>query len=137
MTEIMDFTPETKNVVFTISGDVFRGLEDMPAFAALDAAGKWEEFSKERDDQRLKVVIGELLRLLLEPDSYELFMQRLSGQGKPIGMATVAKVVPWLMSQYADVPLEQLSESSNSSESPESGETSMDISPALESIPAG
>lgn len=136
MTDIVDFTPrandnirdftvEKPRVRFRLDGDVFTGVRDIPAVLAMEFSNHSEQLK--RDDAPMEERIEgfkNILRLLLEPESAELFISRLTDSVNPIGVQTMLKVVPWLFEQYAQVPTTPDSDSSTGSGSPESGTSS-------------
>jgi hypothetical protein len=137
MTDIIDFTPtagaaevhdfsiEKPRVQFKLDGDVFTGVRDIPAVKAMEFSGHSDKLG--RDDVPMEERIAgflDILRLLLVPESAELFISRLSSPSNPIGVQTMLKVVPWLFEQYSLRPTTPDSDSSTGSGNPESGTNS-------------
>lgn len=123
--EIHDFTVEKPRVQFKLDGDVFTGVREIPAVKAMEFSGHADELK--RDDAPMEQRIAgfmDILRLLLEPASAELFISRLNDPVNPIGVQTMLKVVPWLFEQYSQRPTQPDSDSSTGSGNPESGTSS-------------
>jgi hypothetical protein len=136
MTEIVDFTPqvvesmrdftvEKPRVQFKLDNDVFTGVRDIPAVKAMEFSGHADQLQRE-DLEMSERIAGfmDILRLLLVPDSAELFISRLNDPLNPIGVPTMLKIVPWLFEQYAQRPTTPDSDSSTGSGNPESGTSS-------------
>lgn len=123
--EIQDFTSEKPRVQFKLDGDVFTGVRDIPAVRAMEFSGHSDALL--RDDISMDERIAgfmDILRLLLVPESAELFITRLSDPINPIGVKTMLKIVPWLFEQYSLRPTTPDSDSSTGSGNPESGTSS-------------
>jgi hypothetical protein len=135
MTEIVDFTPQVVESMrdFTVEkprvqfklDDVFTGVRDIPAVKAMEFSGHADQLQRE-DLEMSERIAGfmDILRLLLVPDSAELFISRLNDPLNPIGVPTMLKIVPWLFEQYAQRPTTPDSDSSTGSGNPESGTSS-------------
>lgn len=135
MTEIVDFTPRAESVhdftvakprvQFKLDGDIFTGVRDIPAVKAMEFSGHSEQLKREDAPMEERIAgFMDILRLLLEPESAELFIARLNDPLNPIGVQTMLKVVPWLFEQYSQVPTTPDSDSSAGSGNPESGTSS-------------
>lgn len=123
--EIHDFTVEKPRVQFKLDNDVFTGVRDIPAVKAMEFSGHADTLK--RDDVPMEERIAgfmDILRLLLEPDSAELFISRLNDPMNPIGVKTMLKIVPWLFEQYSLRPTTPDSDSSTGSGNQESGTSS-------------
>lgn len=123
--DMMDFTETGRDVVFRLNGDVFYGVTEMPVEDALS----FTELAQRLDDKELSVsekisVMKDIIRLLLRPESADLFIARLSDKTKPIGVKTLLKVIPWLFEQYGLRPTKPGSDSSPGSDNPVSGTVS-------------
>jgi hypothetical protein len=132
--EIHDFTVEKPRVQFKLDGDVFTGVRDIPAVMAMEFSAHADKMH--REDVSLEERIAgfmDVLRLLLVPESAELFIARLSDPVNPIGVPTMLKVVPWLFEQYSLRPTTPDSDSSTGSGNPESGTSSTVSTSGVES----
>ncbi len=123
--EIHDFTVEKPRVQFKLDGDIFTGVRDIPAVKAMEFSGHADKLHRDNVSMDERVAgFMDILRLLLVPDSAELFISRLSDPINPIGVPTMLKVVPWLFEQYSLRPTTPDSDSSTGSGNPESGTSS-------------
>jgi hypothetical protein len=123
--EIEDFTPTRPRVQFKLDDDVFTGVRDIPAVKAMEFSGHADKM--ERDDITMDervTLFMDIIRLLLEPDSADLFIERLSDPMRPIGVQTMIKIVPWLFEKYSARPTTPDSDSSAGSGNQESGTSS-------------
>lgn len=123
--EIHDFTVEKPRVQFKLDGDIFTGVRDIPAVKAMEFSGHADKMT--RNDVAMEERIAgfiDILRLLLVPDSADLFIKRLTDPDNPIGVQTMLKIVPWLFEQYSLRPTTPDSDSSAGSGNPESGTSS-------------
>jgi hypothetical protein len=124
-TGIEDFTVEKPRVQFKLDGDVFTGVRDIPAVRAMEFSGHADKMQRDDVpmDERIAVFM-DIIHLLLEPESAERFISRLSDASNPIGIKTMLKIVPWLFEQYSLRPTTPDSDSSAGSGNPESGTSS-------------
>lgn len=136
MTDVVDFTPSTPSQVhdftvdkprvqFKLDADIFTGVREIPAVKAMEFSGHADKLNSDdlSMDERIAGFM-DILRLLLVPDSAELFISRLNDPINPIGVQTMLKVVPWLFEQYSMRPTTPDSDSSTGSGNPESGTSS-------------
>lgn len=144
MTELVDFTPRSDDVhdftiakprvQFKLDDDIFVGVRDIPAIKAMEFSGHADKM--QRDDITMEERIAlfmDILRLLLEPESADRFIARLSDSANPIGTPTMLKIVPWLFEKYSMRPTTPDSDSSAGSGNPESGTTSTVSTSGVES----
>lgn len=135
MSELVDFTPRSDDVEdftiakprvqFKLDDDIFVGVRDIPAIKAMEFSGHSDKM--QRDDVTMAERIAlfmDILRLLLEPESADRFIARLSDSTNPIGTQTMLKIVPWLFEKYSMRPTTPDSDSSAGSGNPESGTSS-------------
>lgn len=123
--EIQDFTVEKPRVQFKLDGDIFTGVRDIPAVKAMEFSSHADKIQSENVSMDERVAgFMDILRLVLVPDSAELFIARLSDPLNPISVQTMLKVVPWLFEQYSLRPTTPDSDSSTGSGNPESGTSS-------------
>lgn len=123
--DIHDFTVAKPRVQFKLDEDVFVGVRDIPAIKAMEFSGHADKMQREdvTMEERIALFI-DILRLLLEPESAERFIARLSDSSNPIGTPTMLKIVPWLFEKYSMRPTTPGSDSSAGSDNPESGTSS-------------
>ena len=145
MTEIVDFTPardpnavedfteERPRVQFKLDGDIFTGVREIPAVKAMEFSGHADKMARPdvTMDERVALFM-DIIRLLLVPDSANLFIHRLGDTENPIGVKTMLKIVPWLFEQYSLRPTTPGSDSSAGSDNPESGTSSTVSTSAVE-----
>ena len=132
--EIQDFSLEKPRVQFKLDDDVFTGVRDIPAVMAMEFSGHSDKLGRDEIpvEERITEFLA-ILRLLLVPESAELFISRLSNPMNPIGVQTMLKVVPWLFEQYSLRPTTPDSDSSPGSGNPESGTSSTVSTSGVES----
>lgn len=103
---VMDFTPPSSAIRFKIDDDVFVGVDDLATFKALEFSEYADKFERGNGLEKIEAM-KDLFKLLLVPESAELFLARLNGdRGKPIGFQTTIKLIPWLFEQYGFRPTE-------------------------------
>ncbi len=110
-TEIQDFT-EVVNVRFRIDDDVFTGVPNIPAHDLMEF-GKLFDGLTESDIVADPKAFDQMFRLVLNENSAEVFLSRMSDKKKPISMPQIMKIMPWLMEQYGMRPTEPSSNSSS------------------------
>lgn len=123
--EVKDFTTARPRVQFKLDNDIFTGVRDLPAVKAMEFSGHADKMSSNDVpmDERIALFM-DIIRILLVPESAELFISRLSDAENPIGIKTMLQVVPWLFEQYSMRPTTPDSDSSDGSGNPESGTSS-------------
>jgi hypothetical protein len=144
MTELVDFTPRSDDVYdftvakprvqFKLDDDIFVGVRDIPAIKAMEFSGHSDKMQREDVTMEERIALFmDILRLLLEPESADRFIARLSDSTNPIGTSTMLKIVPWLFEKYAARPTTPDSDSSAGSGNPESGTSSTVSTSGVES----
>lgn len=127
-TEIPDFTP-TGGVKFTLYGELYLGTAEL----TLEDSFSYESLSKKLGDTTLSVEqriesMRTILRTLLEPDSAERLITKLSDRQKPVGLRTTNEIFKYIMGEYGERPTTPGSDSSAGSDDPESGTRSTESS---------
>jgi hypothetical protein len=133
---IRDFTPEQKPPIrFRLYGDVLEAAPELPAGTLLDFIGLADQF--QGADEATSVsklgLITDLFDKVLLPKSAEVFRERMRDLERPIGINTVAELLPWLLDQYTGRPLVPSAPSSGGSGN--AGSSSTDEQPSQVSIP--
>jgi hypothetical protein len=128
---VRDFTPERKALVFRVDNDVFSAVAALPALLAMEFASSSEEFEKASATERV-VLLRSMFNLILVDDSVERFFERLSSKTDPIDTQTMFNIIDWLMEEYGQRPTESPSGSSNGLETQESGSNLMVTAPVTE-----
>jgi hypothetical protein len=104
---VRDFTDRTHTVrQFRIDDDVFQCAKAIPAGIAKKIgkiARSINTGDESNTDEQLDVV-GELLDMILLPESAELFARRMLDPLKPISLNQVGDVLGWLMEEYGGRP---------------------------------
>jgi len=117
----MDFTEETPQIQFRVGTEVFTALSTIP----LARISELSRLSTGGEDGATMVDgIKRVFSNILEPDSYDRFVDGLSSRENPIGVKHVTKILPWLLEQYGLRPTEASSGSVDSSS--ETGANSTD-----------
>lgn len=123
--EVMDFSSPRRLIKFRVDDDVFEAVADIAAELALDYADKVDELeNRETSSEQQKLVLHELFRLVLLPESADRFISRLSDQRNPIGQSKIVRITKWLFEEYGLRPTEPDSASSTGSESQDAGTSS-------------
>lgn len=97
---VADFTIERGPIRFRISPDVF---EAVPGLATNEALAMVAEAERIRDstlpiEERMKI-IGQLMDRMLQPESAQLFRERLGSREHPIELPHIYRLIPWLLGQ--------------------------------------
>ena len=129
-----DFTAQPRVVEFKINDDVFRGKPYIAAQTMIDFTLGIDKLGDDISAQQGFDILSESLQLVLMPDSYKRFRDRMrdpsspdfaemTGQ-PPIDLPLVNSVVEWIMEEYGMRPPTSPASSSTGSPSPESGTNS-------------
>lgn len=128
-----DFTSQKQPIEFTIDADTFHAPVSIPApvlFDLLKMQNRLPQITEMEPEEAFNL-LGEMIRLLLAPDSAERFMERLYSRTEPLDLAEqVMPIIAWLVEEYTGRPLPPASPSPNSSNS--DGTSSTDGAPAAE-----
>lgn len=115
--DVKDFSSARRAIKFRVDDDVFEAAPDIAAELALDYADKLDELGGGTPtNQQQKVIIHELFRMLLLPESADRFIERLSDQRNPIGNNKIERITRWLFEEYGFRPTQSDSASSTGSE---------------------
>src|SRR5919109_3664934 len=87
LADVHDFTVEKPRVQFKLDGDIFTGVRDIPAVKAMEFSGHADSLLS-NDSPMAERIAGfmDILRLLLVPESAELFISRLKDPDNPISV---------------------------------------------------
>lgn len=127
--DIMDFSSPRQLIKFRVDGDVFEATPTIAAELALDYAGLMDELGDTVDVKQQKDLLHALFRMILLPESADLFIARLSDQRNPIGNEQIQRITQWLFSEYGMRPTTPDSASSTGSESQDAGTSSTVTTP--------
>jgi hypothetical protein len=124
--EVVDFSSPRKVLKFRVDNDVFEAAPDIAAELALRFADLSEKLTGEdaTNDDQIKVIHA-LFKMVLFPDSADVFIKRLSDPKNPIGNKKISNIVQWLFEEYGLRPTESDSPSSAGSESLDAGTSLM------------
>lgn len=136
-----DFSRQPRVVEFKIDNDVFRGKPHLAAQTMIDFTLKVDSLGEDISAQQGFDTMRESLELVLLPDSFKRFQDRMkdpanpdavSSTGQPpIELPQVNEVLEWIMGEYGMRPPTSAEDSSPGSSNPASGTNS------TVSVPAG
>lgn len=133
MSEIKDFTRERKRLHFRIDGDDFEAASAIPAEIYVEFVTRYEGLDDTESIQGQLQHLVSALELVLLPESFALFYERLKDRARPIDIDQAADVVLWLMEEYGMRPTQPSEPSSDGPASPESGTSSTESTQPEES----
>lgn len=122
---VKDFSRPRTRVAFTIDGDLFEAPPAIPAEVFMEYAQRYSKLQAGDEDSRdlneMLTAMKDVLAIVLYPQSFDLFVQRMKDPARPIDLSQVQDVIVWLMEQYGMRPTVPSSESSTGPADPESG----------------
>lgn len=140
-----DFSKQARVVQFELDGDVFRGKPHLPAQTMIDFTLKVGEMENDNAtaEQGFRTMM-EALEMVMMPDSYKLFRDRMRDPGDdaagpgyvPVELDQVTEILEWIMAEYGLRPTAPSEDSSDGSSSPEPGTNSTDSTSDGESTSA-
>src|SRR5688572_6783834 len=96
-----DFTkPKKPPIEFTVDDDVFLCTPEVTVGAAQQLASMAEE----KDNVKRMLMLGELLDLIMFPDSAARFSARMRNPEHPITNEQLGEILEWLMEEYGERP---------------------------------
>jgi hypothetical protein len=102
---VRDFSGNEKTLKFRIGKDVFEAVSDIAAELALDYAAQTEKMSQEgMAIDKQKDAIRAIFRMILLPESADVFIARLSDPENPIGHKKITEITRWLFEEYGMRP---------------------------------
>jgi len=124
-----DFTRQPRVIEFKIDDDVFRCHPRLPAQTLIDFTLEVEKLGDEMTSQQgIETMIG-TLKMVLVPDSYKLFHDRMSSMDRAIELGQANEIIQWIMGEYGLRPTESPEGSSSGPSAPESGMNSTASTP--------
>jgi len=129
-----DFSRDRKQIQFKIDEDVFHCRSALAADVLLDFTEKFNGIKDEDDASQSRAVLVDVLKEVLQPESFEQFRKRMADRDNPIDMPQANDVIEWAFSEYGLRPTQPSNGSPNGQPSPESGMNSMESVPAVVSI---
>jgi hypothetical protein len=129
-----DFTRQPRVIEFKIDDDIFRCHPRLPAQTLIDFTLEVEKLGDEMtSEQGIETLIG-TLKMVLIPDSYKRFHDRMSDVDYPIELPQANEIIQWVMGEYGMRPTESPEASSNGQPSPASGTNLTESTPDVVSI---
>lgn len=130
MEQTKSFSRNRPRVQFEIDGDLFIAASGLPAGTLAEFGVRYADAASDKGiEQQFKSLSG-VLSLVLLPDSYKLFGERLHDRERPIDLDQLNDVIVWLLEQYGLRPTVQSSVSSNGSQGQAHGTSSTGGAPA-------
>ncbi len=125
-----DFTRQPRVIEFKIDHDVFRCHPRLPAQTLIDFTLEVESLGDEMTSQQgIETLIG-TLKMVLVPDSYKRFHDRMSSPDEPVELDQANEIIQWIMGEYGMRPPESPEPSSNGRPALASGTNSTDVTQA-------
>lgn len=133
-----DFTKQARVVEFRLDEDVFRGKPHLPAQTMIDFTLKVGGMDEESSTpQQGFDTMMECLQMVLMPDSYKRFRDRMKDPAQeagpdaatsqdfvPVELEQVTEILEWVMGEYGLRPTKSSEDSSTGQSSPASGTNS-------------
>ena len=133
--QVRDFSARV-DVRFTIDGDTFVGVPQLPAMQLIEFASMNDQLDEAPMNEQIKI-LPTMIQMMLTEESAELFIERMSSRTNPIALHQIMQIFNYLMEEYGMRPPEQSEDSSSGPPSPEPGTSSMESgSPAESTSPS-
>lgn len=129
-----DFTRQPRVIEFKIDDDIFRCHPRLPAQTLIDFTLEVEKIGEEMTSEQGIATLINTLKMVLVPDSYKIFHDRMSSTVAPIELEQANEIIQWVMGEYGMRPTESPGASSNGQPALAPGTNSTAVSPAVESI---
>lgn len=130
------FSRNRPKIQFEVDGDIFTAASGLPAGTLAEFGVRYADAASDKGIKEQFETLSQVLSLVLLPDSYALFSERLSDRTRPIDLDQLNDVIVWLLEQYGLRPTVPSSDSSSGSPLPEPGTSSTDGAPATVSTPS-
>jgi hypothetical protein len=131
-----DFSRKRKPLTFTIDDDTFEAARAMPAETYAEFVATYTGVEDNAGTQDIYKAMSTALQLVLLPDSFTRFSERLRDRTNPIDLEQMTDVILWLMGEYGMRPTQPSQPSSDGPASPESGTSSTENTQPAESTSA-
>ena len=126
-----DFTRQPRVIEFQIDQDIFRCHPRLPAQTLIDFTLEVEKIGDEMtSEQGINTMIG-TLKMVLIPDHYTRFHDRMSDPSNPIELDQANEIIQWIMGEYGLRPTQSPEDSSTGPSSPAPGMNSTGDSPGV------
>jgi hypothetical protein len=123
-TAARDFSRKRKRLTFTIDDDIFEAAQAMPAETYAEFVATYTGVDDEAGTRDIYKAMSAALQLVLLPESFTRFDERLRDRANPIDLEQLTDVILWLMGEYGMRPTQPSQPSSDGPASPESGTSS-------------
>ncbi len=100
--DMLDFTRPRPTRRFRIDADVFEAKRALSARTMLRAVALNDRAAEASDADEQLTAVAELAKLVLTPESADLFIQRLGDDDNPIEIVQINELLPWFLSGGAD-----------------------------------
>jgi hypothetical protein len=94
-----DFSVAHDPIAFTIDGDTFDCYPALPAGVLIQFAIGAAKINQSDVEQQAKMLDG-LFRLVLRPESADLFAARMTDPERPIELKQINLIIPWVMEAH-------------------------------------
>lgn len=130
MEQTKSFSRNRPRIQFEIDGDLFTAASGLPAGTLAEFGVRYADAASDKGIEEQFESLSGVLSLVLLPDSYKLFGERLHDRERPIDLEQLNDVIVWLLEQYGLRPTVPASVSSNGSQGQAPGTSSTDGAPA-------
>lgn len=136
--EVKDFSRPNGNQPkpFKMEDDVFYLLPGIPVDLLVDAANLGKDLGEHSDPAEMIGRVRSLFEVVLIPDSFTRFSERLGSRTEPIDMTQIRNIIPWMLESFGLRPTAPSSASSNGSPA-EDGSTSSTDGASASVLPGG
>lgn len=125
---IKDFSRPAKVIQFTIDEDTFTVVPRLPAQTLIDFTLRVEKMGDEPTSEQGIEAMIDTLKMVLLPDSYKIFHDRMKDPLRPIELVQANQIIEWVMGEYGMRPTKSPEALSTVQPSPASGTNSTEIS---------
>lgn len=127
---VKDFSRKRKQIRFRVDDDVFEAAPAIPAEVLTQFVVKFSDVDNLPVLQRVEA-LAEVLKMILKPESFSRFRERMSDPESPIDIDQLNDVIEWLMEQYGQRPTQPSQVLQGGQSSPESGKSLTENSSVL------
>jgi len=129
-----DFTRQPKVIEMKIDDDIFRAKPRLPAQTMIDFTLKVESMGDDMDATMGFQTMMDALEMVLIPEHFHRFKDRMKSETNPIDLPQVNEVVEYVMEEYGMRPTQSPSASSTGQPNPVDGISSTASTPDAGSI---
>ena len=122
-----DFTKIRKPLQFKIDDDVFDAVPSIPAEVMIQFAEGFTSLDPAQMNPAQAVgALRQVIEFVLEPQSLDLFKERMASKTNPIDMGQLDEIVQWLFEEYGLRPTAESSPSLSGDSAQAPGTTLME-----------